>query len=75
MRHTVIAVLTVLSVSLPVSDFVRLHRMSDEDVRTRFALPRDCRPRLTAIADPPGRVKVLVTCEVAEARRPASRSP
>jgi hypothetical protein len=53
--------LVTLSVSLP--EFVVLQRMPADLLRDRFGLPETCNPRLTASADPPGKVLVVVTCE------------
>ena len=56
--------LALLTVSVPVPEFVDLQRLPDKQIRTRFGLPDECDPLLTALADPPGRVLVVVTCEI-----------
>jgi hypothetical protein len=56
--------MALLTVSVPLHEFVDLQRMPAGDIRARFGLSEACRPRLTALADPPGRVLVLVTCQV-----------
>ena len=57
---TLLLSLVTLSVSLP--EFVALQRMPYDAIRARFKLPRDCEPRLTASADPPGKILVIVGC-------------
>lgn len=57
---TLLLVLMTLSMSLP--EFVALQRLAPDVIRARFKLPEDCEPRLTASADPPGRIVVVVGC-------------
>jgi hypothetical protein len=55
-------VLGFVALSMSVPEFVALQRMPPDALRARFDLPRDCEPRLTASADPPSRVLVVVSC-------------
>lgn len=76
MRFSMMLSTALLTVSIPVSDFVDLQRMPREGLRARFNLAEACEPKLTALADPPGRVLVLVTCIIGgpEAVEPDPRS-
>jgi hypothetical protein len=62
MRATATLVLGLVALSMSMPEFVAVQQMPPDALRARFDLPRDCEPRLTASADPPGRVLVVVSC-------------
>jgi hypothetical protein len=61
-RVTLLALLAGVALSVSVMEFVALQHLSDDDLRQRFNLPRDCDPQLTASSTPPGRLRVFVAC-------------
>lgn len=68
MRLSLALVLAQLTLSVPVPEFVDLQRMPAAEIRARFDLAEDCDPRLTGLAEPPGRVVVMVRCQVRPSR-------
>ena len=52
----------VTTVEVPVSEFVRLQRLSDDEIRRLFHLDPSCEPTLSAVRDVRTSVVVIVTC-------------
>ena len=55
----------ILTLEVPLREFIELQRLDDGDRRLRLGLPDSCNPGITAMAgaiSPSSRLFVLVTC-------------
>ena len=61
--HAALAVLVAaVIVQLPIYEFVKLHRRSDQQLREHFDLPAACEPSVTAGRSARSDVVVVITC-------------
>jgi hypothetical protein len=73
----ILATIALLSLDMPVEEFIAFQRLSDREVRTRLSLPDSCIPRVTAIQSgsrQADHVRVEVRCgpTAESARTPAA---
>jgi hypothetical protein len=52
----------IITVELPLSEFVALQKLSEDELRDRFDLPDACRPLMSAVRGVRTLVVVFVTC-------------
>ena len=56
------ALMAPVILQMPVHEFVKLHRLSEQELRARFDLPASCDPMLTAAGPGRSEVMVMITC-------------
>jgi hypothetical protein len=62
-RAMLMRVLLGVSVTMTVTEFIEVQKLSDEQLNVRFALPRSCQPALTALTTNTAASLVLVAVE------------
>jgi hypothetical protein len=76
-RVGLVWVLLAVTVSMTMTEFMEVQKLSPEDLRRRFGLAPTCDPALTALTTDPAanRVNVAVECRAKPAGTPASGGP
>ena len=51
-----------ITLSVDIVEFVQIVRSTDHELRSRFDLPAECDPVVSAVRKPRNKVKVFITC-------------
>jgi hypothetical protein len=56
------AMMSAVTMSVDIPEFVQIVRLSDQELRARFGLPAQCAPVVSAIRTPRAKVRVVISC-------------
>lgn len=56
------AMMSAVTMSVEIPEFVQIVQSSDRELRARFGLPAQCDPVVSAIRIPRAKVKVVISC-------------